>query len=82
MIEKRPMTPAELAARYAPAPAQNASRGIAAHMGRHIREIAEVNEGVCLDSDLVQRGFTLGELRHHGVEAAQIAAQATLSGRA
>jgi hypothetical protein len=74
MIETRPLTPAERSGRDGiRLPARGTPPSIAEHMAGHMLDIAAVNGEACLDRDLLLRGFTLGELRHHGAEANRIA---------
>jgi hypothetical protein len=74
MIETRPLTPAEHSARNGShRPVRGTPPSIAEHMAGHMLDIAAVNGEACLDRDLLLRGFTLGELRHHGAEANLIA---------
>jgi ribosomal protein L13E len=78
MIQTRQMTRAEIAAQRAAragraTPAPKRLPTIAENIASHMRDIAAVNDGACRDQDLLLRGFTLGELRHHGVEANHLA---------
>lgn len=70
MIETRPLTRAERAARDGGhLPVRGTPPSIAEHMAGHM---VDIGEG-CRDSDLMLRGFTPGELHHHGAEACRIA---------
>ncbi|BDA84999.1 hypothetical protein Sa4125_25410 [Aureimonas sp. SA4125] len=74
MIETRSLTASERAARDNASPAISAEPpSTAERMAAHMLDIAAGNGEACLDSDLLLRGFTPGELRHHGVEANRIA---------
>lgn len=72
MIETRPMTSQEMAARTAP-PLAKILPSIAKTMAAHMIDIAAVNDGACRDADLLLRGFTVGEIAHHWAEANRIA---------
>jgi hypothetical protein len=70
MIQFAPLTAAERAARGSGAPSLFAKPpSIAEHMAVHM---VDIGEG-CRDSDLMLRGFTPGEIYHHGAEANRIA---------
>lgn len=83
MIQIRQMTKAEIAARDGSHPSVfKVPPSIAQHMAANMRDIAAINGGACLDTDLLLRGFTLGELRNHGAEANRLAILADVDGRA
>jgi hypothetical protein len=81
MIQTRPMTSAEIAARDGHPSVFLTPPSIAEHMAANMLDIAAINDGRCCDTDLMLRGFTAGEIARYGAEANRIAILAAVGRR-